>query len=45
MARPNVVFIVADDMGYGDFGCYNGGLTDTPLLDALAAESVRLSQH
>jgi len=35
---------LADDMGYGDFGRYNDGLTQTPHLDALAAESVRLSQ-
>lgn len=45
MTRPNVVFIVADDMGYGDVARYNGGLTHTPRLDALAEESVRLSQH
>ena len=42
---PNVVFIVADDMGYGDFGCFNGGLSETPRLDALATEGVCLTQH
>jgi arylsulfatase A-like enzyme len=43
--RPNIVLIVADDMGYGDFGCWNGGLSQTPALDALAAGGVTLSQH
>ncbi len=32
-------------MGYGDFGCFNGGLSQTPTLDALAAEGVCLTQH
>lgn len=45
MARPNVVFILADDMGYGDFGCFSGGQSETPRLDALAAEGVCLAQH
>jgi hypothetical protein len=27
--QPNIVLIVADDMGYGDFGCFNNGLSDT----------------
>ena len=35
MARPNIVFIVADDMGYGDFGCFNFGASQTPTLDHL----------
>ncbi len=45
MARPNVVVILVDDMGYGDFGFINGGLTQTPHLDALAAEGTVLTQH
>ncbi len=45
MSRPNIVLIVADDMGYGDFGCFNGGLSQTPVLDALAAQGVCLTQH
>ena len=32
-------------MGYGDFGCFNGGLSQTPALDALVAEGVCLTQH
>ena len=33
--RPNVILIVADDMGYGDFGVFNDGPARTPHLDAL----------
>ena len=43
--RPNIVFILADDMGYGDFSALNGGLSSTPTLDALIAESVCLTQQ
>ncbi len=40
---PNIVFIVADDLGYGELGCYGGTDIPTPHLDALAASGVRLS--
>ena len=43
--RPNVIFILVDDMGYGDFSAFNGGLSNTPTLDALMHESVCLTQH
>jgi len=43
--RPNIVFILADDMGYGDFGVFNDGLSRTPTLDELVTESVCLTQH
>jgi arylsulfatase A-like enzyme len=43
--RPNVVCILVDDMGYGDFSAFNGGLSSTPTLDALMQESVCLTQH
>ena len=43
--RPNVIMIVADDMGYGDFGRFNDGYVRTPHLDRLIDESVCLSQH
>lgn len=43
--RPNVLFILADDMGYGDFGLLNGGLSYTPRLDALVSEGLCLTQH
>ncbi|MFO7946394.1 MAG: sulfatase-like hydrolase/transferase [Armatimonadota bacterium] len=45
MSRPNVVLIVVDDMGYGDFSAFNEGLSDTPTLDGLIDESVCLTQH
>ena len=43
--RPNVVFILADDMGYGDFARFNGGVSETPALDALVDEGMCLTQH
>ena len=45
MTQPNIVLIVADDMGYGDFGIFNNGPARTPVLDRLADESVCLTQH
>ena len=44
-ARPNIVLIVADDMGYGDFGCFNYGASKTPVLDHLVSEGMCLTQH
>jgi arylsulfatase A-like enzyme len=41
--RPNVVVILADDLGFSDIGCY-GGEIDTPHLDALAAGGLKFSQ-
>ena len=43
--RPNVLFILADDLGYGDLGCY--GRTDlrTPHIDRLASQGVRFTNH
>ena len=43
--RPNVVVVVADDMGYGDLGLFNEGRSSTPYLNALAGEGVCLTQH
>ncbi len=43
--HPNIIFILADDMGYGDFGLFNDGRSDTPILDHLVGESVCLTQH
>jgi arylsulfatase len=42
-AKPNVVLILNDDMGFSDIGCY-GGEVDTPHLDRLAANGLRFSQ-
>jgi arylsulfatase A-like enzyme len=44
MAGPNVVFIVADDLGYADLGCYGGRAPVSPVLDALAARGVKFTQ-
>ena len=43
--NPNIVLIVADDMGYGDFGVLNDGPARTPCLDALVEVGVCLTQH
>ncbi|MFP6762344.1 MAG: sulfatase-like hydrolase/transferase, partial [Planctomycetaceae bacterium] len=42
-ARPNIVLIMADDLGFSDIGCY-GSEIETPNLDALAARGLRFSQ-
>jgi arylsulfatase A-like enzyme len=41
--RPNIVFILSDDLGYGDLHCYGRGDINTPAIDRLAAEGVRLT--
>jgi arylsulfatase A-like enzyme len=43
--RPNVVFIMADDLGYGDLGCYGQKRIKTPNIDRLAADGIRLTQY
>ena len=42
--KPNVILIVADDLGYGDLGCYGQTKIRTPNLDRLAAEGLRFTQ-
>ena len=42
-ARPNILLIVVDDLGYGELGCYDGREIPTPHLDALAASGARLT--
>ena len=42
---PNIVFILADDLGYGDLGCFGQSRIQTPNLDRLAAEGMRLTHH
>jgi arylsulfatase A-like enzyme len=44
-AKPNIIFIISDDLGYGDLGCYGQKTIKTPVLDKLAAEGIRFTQH
>lgn len=43
--RPNVVFIITDDQGYGDLGCHGNGVIMTPNIDKLHSESVRFTNY
>jgi len=43
-AQPNVIFILCDDLGYGDPGCYGGTSIPTPNIDRLAEQSMRFTQ-
>lgn len=43
--RPNIVFILADDLGYGELGCYGQKKIRTPNIDRLAAEGMKFTQH
>jgi len=43
-ATPNILFIMADDLGYGDLGCYGQDLIETPNIDQLAREGMRFTQ-
>jgi arylsulfatase B len=43
--RPNIVFIITDDQGYGDLGCTGNPVIRTPHIDALAAESSQLADY
>ena len=42
--QPNIIFIMADDLGYGDLGCYGQKLIETPHIDRLAKEGIRFTQ-
>ncbi len=42
--KPNIIFIMADDLGYGDLGCYGQKQIKTPQIDRMAAEGLRFTQ-
>src|SRR4051812_40862725 len=42
---PNIIYIYADDMGYGELGCYGQQKIKTPNLDKMAREGMRFTQH
>ncbi len=44
-ARPNIVYILLDDAGYGDLSCYGQRRFSTPYIDRLAAEGMKFTQH
>jgi uncharacterized sulfatase len=44
LKRPNILFILADDVGWHDLGCYGNPLIDTPNLDRLSGEGLRFTQ-
>ena len=43
-SKPNIIFILCDDMGYGDLGCYSQPFIRTPHIDAMASEGMRFTQ-
>jgi len=45
LPQPNIVLILADDLGYGDIGCFGSTRIRTPALDRMATEGVRLTTH
>ncbi len=42
--KPNIIYIMCDDMGYGDLGCYGQQFISTPRIDNMAAEGMRFTQ-
>ena len=44
-AQPNIVFVIADDLGYGDLGCFGSTKIRTPNIDALAERGMKLTRH
>ena len=43
--QPNIIYILADDLGYGELGCYGQKKIETPNIDRLAANGMRFTQH
>ena len=43
-AKPNIIYIMTDDLGYGDLGCYGQQRIQTPNIDRMAQEGMRFTQ-
>jgi arylsulfatase A-like enzyme len=43
--KPNIIFVLADDLGYGDLGCYGQKQIQTPNIDGLADDGMRFTDH
>jgi len=43
--KPNIIYILADDLGYGDLGCYGQKEIKTPAIDKMASEGMRFTRH
>ncbi len=44
-SKPNIIYILADDLGYGDLGCYGQQRIKTPEIDEMAGEGIRFTEH
>ena len=42
---PNIIYILSDDLGYGDLGCFGQEFIYTPNIDRIAAEGIRFTDH
>lgn len=45
ISQPNIIYILADDLGYGDLGCYGQQKFSTPNIDAMASDGMRFTQN
>lgn len=43
--KPNIIYIYADDLGYGELGCYGQKIIKTPNIDKLSTEGIKFTQH
>ena len=43
--KPNIIYILSDDLGYGELGCYGQDIIKTPHLDKMASEGLKFTDH